>query len=64
MTYEDFQLRCGYCGKFVSNKQIETGDVIAHHTPDTEYSVEESFWFHRECSQTRSEASGAESDRE
>lgn len=34
-------IRCTYCGRFISQKDVENGNVKFEHTPDSAYSTEE-----------------------
>jgi hypothetical protein len=42
--------KCYYCGKFISNTKIQEGKEVKHvFIPDTEYTQEESYFFHVNC---------------
>lgn len=42
-------VRCTYCGRFISQKDIERGNVKFEHTPDTAYSMEETLIICPKC---------------
>ena len=42
--------KCNHCGKFISYKQMEEKkDVMFHFIPDTEFTIEETYWTHKRC---------------
>jgi acetyl-CoA carboxylase beta subunit len=42
--------KCNHCGRFISYKQMEEQkDVIFHFIPDTEFTIEETYWIHKKC---------------
>lgn len=43
------KLRCETCGKFISLKDFEAGDIKYFFVPDTAFSPELEFWIHNKC---------------
>lgn len=42
-------IRCSYCGKFISEKDIEEGKAKFEYTPDSAYSCEETIVICENC---------------
>ena len=43
------RIRCNVCGKFISYSDIENGKVYSKFTPDTQFTIEKTEWFHIKC---------------
>lgn len=42
--------KCKHCGKFISYKQMEEqNDVVFHFVSDTDFTIEEEYWIHKDC---------------
>lgn len=42
-------MRCGYCGKFISYAEFETGTAGTHFTPDSAFTDEDIWFYHVRC---------------
>ena len=49
-----YDIKCQYCGKFISREQIETGLAKYHYIPDSQFGPEESYWEHKDCKDAKS----------
>lgn len=46
---ERYNVKCRWCGKFISHAQIKAGEVKFHFVPDSVCGPEESYWEHVKC---------------
>lgn len=43
------RIRCEICGKFISYKEFDEDKIKITFTPDTEYTTEETLFYHKSC---------------
>lgn len=42
-------IQCSACGKFISYKEIDSGQTVWDFTPDTHFTSESCDYYHRKC---------------
>lgn len=41
--------KCSICGKYISYRELEEGNIEQKYTPDSEFTIEEFEYWHEKC---------------